>query len=138
MSKERVIAHFMVRDVIETKAWQPVIYIRQQMLKIAFSYLPVHRNSNWHLVSDASLVQYLRAKKSGRDSLMRETLEEAVSKGNLQLIVAKKVTADANIDDILKDISGEPVLGVDTCLDGMYLVTIHLPAFSYLLNDNGH
>src|SRR3546814_7072823 len=91
---------------------QPVSYIRQQVLKNAFSYLPVHRNSNWHLVSDASLVQYLRAKKSGRDSLMRETLEEAVSKGHLQLIVAKKVTADANIDDLLKDLSGEPVLEI--------------------------
>src|SRR3546814_212714 len=114
----------MVRDVIEAKAWQPVSYIRQQMLKNAFSYLPVHRNSNWHLVSDASLVQYLRAKKSGRDSLMRETLEEAVSKGHLQLIVAKKVTADANIDDLLKDLSGEPVLVVDSIIDDRLLGVI--------------
>ena len=38
MSEFSKVSQFMVRDVIEAKPWQPVSYVRQQMLKHSFSY----------------------------------------------------------------------------------------------------
>ncbi len=37
MSDAPKISQFMVRDVVEAKMWHPVSYVRQQMLKYAFS-----------------------------------------------------------------------------------------------------
>ncbi len=38
MTDASKISEFMVRDVVETKPWHPISYVRLQMLKIAFSY----------------------------------------------------------------------------------------------------
>ena len=63
MTDASKISEFMVRDVVETKPWHPISYVRQQMLKIAFSYLPILHQRRWHLIVDASVARYLwRAK----------------------------------------------------------------------------
>ena len=41
MSKSSEVSQFMVRDVVEAKPWHPISYVRQQILKHGFSYLPI-------------------------------------------------------------------------------------------------
>lgn len=113
MAGEEVVAQYMVRDVTEAITWQPLSYIRQKMLKYAFSYLPVYHDSAWHLVSDAGLAQYLRVAKAVRDARMSETLGAAVSKGRLHLTEARTVTPGAKIGDLIEELTSEPILVVD-------------------------
>ena len=60
MSELSKVSQFMVRDVVEAKPWQPVSFVRQQMLKHSFSYIPVRHKDTWKLISEHSVAQYLR------------------------------------------------------------------------------
>src|SRR3546814_6236082 len=61
MSDAACVSQFMVREVIQAELWQPISYVRQQMLKHAFSYVPIGYNDEWWLVPDCLLVRHLRA-----------------------------------------------------------------------------
>src|SRR3546814_18650900 len=61
MSDAACVSQFMVREVIQAELWQPISYVRQQMLKHAFSYVPIGYNDAWWLVPYCLLVRYLRA-----------------------------------------------------------------------------
>ena len=50
------VAEFMVRDPLCCSLWQPLSFIRQQMLANDFSFLPVQiKNGEWRLLADRSL-----------------------------------------------------------------------------------
>lgn len=56
---QAVVSDFMVRNLIYAELWQPVSYIRQQMLVNSFSFLPVNNEGKWFLISDLDVVKYL-------------------------------------------------------------------------------
>ncbi len=76
MSQATKIGDFMVRDPACAQLWQPLSFIRQQMLANSFSYLPVLWKDKWHLISDQKLALYLR--KGNRNERLAETLQRAV------------------------------------------------------------
>src|SRR6266481_4892831 len=93
MSELHQVSDFMVRNPVCAFMWQPLSFIRQTMLVNSFTYLPIPaetgEKTNWQLISDFRLAQYLR--KNGRVSKDRliERLQEAVKSGQMELVQAK-------------------------------------------------
>lgn len=120
MSGFSQVSQFMVRDVVEAKPWQPVSYVRQQMLKHSFSYLPIRHEETWKLIPEYSVAKYLRGcSPKEREIRLVTTIEDAIkeSKGNdrLRVLSAKTVCQEKKIDgsDILKCVGTKPILVVD-------------------------
>ena len=123
MSEFSKVSQFMVRDVVEAKLWQPVSYVRQQILKHSFSYLPVwfEGENKWKLISEYSVAQYLRGapNKTQRRKRLVTTIEHAIKENNgndrLRVLPAKTVCPEKKIhdNDILKCVGAKPILVVD-------------------------
>ena len=118
ISKCPKVSQFMVRDVVEAKPWQPVSYVRQQMLKHGFSYLPVwfKDEKKWKLISEYAVARYLLRgcpdnKRNGRLSM---TIEKAVKEGDdrMRLLSVKTICQEKKISDIMKcnGMGTEPIL----------------------------
>ncbi len=121
ISKCPKVSQFMIRDVVEAKPWHPVSYVRQQMLKHGFSYLPVwfKNESEWKLISEYSVARYLLrgCPDNKRNDRLAMTIEKAVKEGNdrLHLLPAKTVCQEEKINDIMKckGIDAKPILVVN-------------------------
>jgi hypothetical protein len=72
------IGDYMVRGPVCASLWQPISFIRQQMLIESFSYLPLWKEEKWHLISDGAVAIYLL---TDRKSRLADTVEEAINKG---------------------------------------------------------
>lgn len=77
------VCDFMVTNPVCAELWQPLSFIRQNMLVNSFSYLPVKDEAgHWKIVSDCVLADYFRRTPSEQRSRLSETLLEAVRKKN--------------------------------------------------------
>ena len=124
LANGETVSQFMVRDVIEAKEWQPISYVRQQMLTHAFSYLPLfyEQEGCWCFVAEGSIARYLRSEsEEGRKKKLAKTLGAAVSSTQLQLQDAVTVTPDRSLSSIIEKIDGPPILIVDPERKGMLL-----------------
>jgi hypothetical protein len=101
---------YMVREPICAALWQPLSFVRQQMLANSFTYLPVWNSSRWMLVSDYHVAQYLR--KGDRKKRLAERLQDAIDKG-LTLEVASTCFDDDTVSDVLEKSEGKPVLVIE-------------------------
>ena len=83
MSNANTVGEFMVRDPICASLWQPISFIRQQMLKYSFTYLPLSPGTEdqqrWLLVSDFRIANYLR--RGDRKARLAMTLVSGVISG---------------------------------------------------------
>ena len=95
--------------------WHPVSYVRQQMLKYAFSYLPVRMESSWWLIPEYSVARYLRGAPSQKDRKRRlaTPVGDAVAAKELHLLEVNTANPKTLIDDILQRIDERPILVVD-------------------------
>lgn len=111
MSEANKVCHFMVRDVVCAEEWQPLSFIRQNMLTNSFSYLPVCVDGKWKIISDYAIASYLRSVNSEeRKERLAKRLSESV-KDDLE----KAETCDENTDvsailDKLRKNTGKPIL----------------------------
>ncbi len=114
-SKARKITDFMVRDPVCAFPWQPVSFVRQQMLTNSFSYLPIQweteQGAGWKLVSDFHLASYLRVPDDLRGKKRKErlakTVREAVSTGELVLEEAASCSSSMTVEEVLPLFSGD-------------------------------
>jgi predicted transcriptional regulator len=115
MSNIATVSQFMVRDVVEAKPWQPVSYVRQQMLAHAYSFLPIWYQNVWRLIPDYTIARYLRSTTaSPRSRRLGKTVSNAVEEKMLELITANIVSPDARVDKILHRITEQPLLVIDS------------------------
>ena len=114
MSNASTVGEFMVREPICASFWQPLSFIRQQMLKNSYSYLPLMQENNgqprWMLVSDYHVAHYLR--QGDRKARLAKTLIAARAEG-LMLEPAKTCFADTSVVEALKMSEGKPVIIID-------------------------
>jgi len=111
MNRATTVGDFMVRNPVCAQMWQPISFIRQQMLANSFSYLPVlKQDDRWYFVSDLRIAQYLRAKASERNERLAQSLSDAATHNNALLNEAKCYPAETAIDEILPDFSAVPIL----------------------------
>jgi predicted transcriptional regulator len=76
-----IVSDFMVRDPVCAELWQPVSFIRQQMLANSYSYMPVLGDDKiWRTVSDVSIARFLGLDRDGtnRKSRLATTLQDAL------------------------------------------------------------
>ena len=116
MSEFSKVSQFMVRDVVEAKPWYPISYVRQQMLKHGFSYLPIwfENEKKWKLISDYSVAKYLRGRSNKeRDKRLATKIEDAVKTPDLCVLKAEIACVEAPISEVLKRMNERPLLVVN-------------------------
>lgn len=92
MTSLATVSEFMVRNPVSAALWQPLSFVRQQMLANSFSFMPVRsRGGVWSLVSDAELARYLRANSGLRKQRLTESLDSATSAGDIPLSPAQTI-----------------------------------------------
>ncbi|MCL0078910.1 hypothetical protein M1O54_03390 [Dehalococcoidia bacterium] len=110
MSNQNTAGDYMVREPVCASLWQPLSFIRQEMLVNSFTYLPVWSSRHWLLISDYHVAQYLR--KGDRKARLAKTLEDAVDEG-LILEQVSTCVADSPINEVLEKSKGKPVLVIE-------------------------
>jgi hypothetical protein len=114
MSECHQVSDFMVRNPVCAFAWQPLSFIRQTMLANSFSYLPVplkkDGKTDWRLISDFRLAQYLRKNGKVEKSGLIQRLQEAVKSGDIELHSAKTCGPRDRIEVLLRTSDGLPTL----------------------------
>jgi hypothetical protein len=106
----QVLADFMVPNPVCAKLWQPVRFIRQQMLANSFTFIPVlNENDQWSLISDFSVASFIRTPHPGdRRGALSMSLSIARSSG-LEFITATCRPADFHIH-ALGPLDSKPIL----------------------------
>jgi hypothetical protein len=118
MSDANSAAEFMVRDPVSAALWQPISFIRQQMLKNSFTYLPLWAEYKgvlgWWLVSDYHIAQYLRKalSKEDRKARLATRIQDAMDK-ELKPDTVEICFIDTGVQEILEKCQAKPVLVVD-------------------------
>jgi hypothetical protein len=104
------VSDFMVRNPVCAEMWQPLSFIRQQMLANSFSYLPVNNNGTWELVEDTEIVLFLRKQNTNRNQQLAMTLEDACNNGLKISANPPIVPANEDVVNILGKLNGRPLL----------------------------
>ena len=99
----------MVRNPVCAELWQPISFIRQQMLANSFSFLPVKRAAgDWCLISDLDIATYL-----GPDALKRKPrLAQTLNAAKIPLQLTKPCAIDTPLEEALRRLGkdGKPLL----------------------------
>lgn len=116
MCKANTAGEFMVREPVCASFWQPMSFVRQQMLKNSYTYLPLLSTNEgqprWLLVSDYHVAYYLR--HDDRKTRLAKKLGDAIKeKEGLVLEQANTCFADTIIVETLEISKGKPVLVID-------------------------
>lgn len=98
-----VVSDYMVRNPICAELWQPISFIRQQMLANSFSFLPVNTAQGWRLISDAQIATYLGTVTSTRKERFARNLGES----GVTLQLAKLCAEDTPLDKALRILDGD-------------------------------
>jgi predicted transcriptional regulator len=104
-----VVTDFMVRNPVYVEPWQPIGFIRQQMLANSFSFLPVSGSGGgWQVVSELEIASFLRQETGSKPRIKRlaSTLEEA----SVKLKPAKFVNAETGLNEVLGLLGDDPIL----------------------------
>jgi hypothetical protein len=119
MDEASKVSDFMVREPICAYIWQPLSFIRQQLLLNSFSYLPVYietgKESGWQLIADYAVAQYLRSasSKTERKKRLAEPIGKAWELGKINFQKADLCSADALVSNILRDLTIRPILVIN-------------------------
>jgi len=106
------VGDYMVRNPVCASLWQPISFIRQQMLENSYSYLPfLNSSKEWKSVSDYSIARYLRSatSKTERKKRLAKSLKKAIS-DDLETYETEPCFADETIETVLGSFDGKPFL----------------------------
>lgn len=130
------ISQYMVKSPITLERWQPVAYARQLMLLHSISYLPLKKeNGDWVLLSETSLVRYLRSSEPNQDQTAVETPAKRLGNKigdatNLVLIPATLLTPDQSVADFLQTLPADNATKLWLVVDNLqdrHLVGVFMP-----------
>lgn len=105
------VSDFMVGAPVIVQRWHPVSLLRHKMLENSFTYVPIapiDDGSEWLIVSDAQLFQYLHRVES-RSNALGQTLANALDQG-LGSEIATFVDATSTISGASNLIGERPLL----------------------------
>ncbi|MCB9433341.1 MAG: hypothetical protein H6668_15300 [Ardenticatenaceae bacterium] len=116
MFESNRVSDFMVRDPVQAFEWQPLSFVRQQMLVNSFSFLPMflQEDSTWYLLSDYSLAQYLREpSKTERKKRLAITVGSSIQSKAIKIDKATCIIAKTAINEAMEQFDGKPILVVE-------------------------
>jgi len=97
------VGDYMVRNPTYAEFWQPISFIRQQMLANSFSFLPVRGAGDWCLISDLQIATYLGTDVSAR----RQRLAQNLNAARIPLQQAKFCQVDTPLEEALRMLDNE-------------------------------
>ena len=110
----RVASDLMVRNPLIAELWHNVATVRRNMLTNSFSSIPIRVDTEWKLISDRSIVDYLQGALSTQSRLrLGASVESVIQDGTLAIENAQTVAVDTPIDEVKKNLSHLPVLILD-------------------------
>jgi CBS domain-containing protein len=123
MSNASIVSQFMVREVVEAQLWHPLSYVRQQMLKHAFSHIPIRVDGQWFLIPEWSIARHLRSapSRTKRKESLLESVSDVMKSGKLTFSKAETVSPATKISDAVELIEERPLLVVDSNHDNALL-----------------
>ena len=105
---------FMVANPVCAELWQPLSFIRQNMLLNSFSYLPVKVTENgndcWRVVSDRVLAAYIREVPDIERDRLAQTLLEAWQNKQIELEEVKSLDGKKPIAEAIRILNHLPIL----------------------------
>lgn len=110
-----IVADFMVRNPACGEPWQPLAFLRQQMLANSYSYLPVLMNDGrWCVVSDIAIAAFLGAERTGKERAKRlaMTLKDALElpEKALSALLVEPIDEDMSLNQALAHLRRWPIL----------------------------
>jgi len=106
MDGSNKVSDFMIRDVVIAHEWQPISFIRQQMLINSYSYLPLQRQKNvtpkWYLISDYNLASCIPSERDKKKQRYLQTIKDALENGDLEIEEADSCEADTTVEKARK------------------------------------
>ncbi len=99
------VSDYMVRNPICAELWQPISFIRQQMLTNSFTYLPLKKEGKWFLVSDFEIAKFLQGQS--RKECLATPLEKAKE---IELLPVELCSGKKPISEVLPDFGRTPIL----------------------------
>ena len=112
MSDMKLASQYMVRDVVCGQLWQPISFVRQQMLAYSYSYLPFLDDGQWKLVSEAGVAKFLGRDYSERRTRLAKSLGQALEDG-LRRIPAPTAFPGERIGEVFERLESSPFVVVD-------------------------
>jgi CBS domain-containing protein len=119
MPEARLVSHYMVRNPLCALPWQPVSFVRQQMLEYSYSYLPIRMSKmgsgdggefEWKILSDRNVAFYVQDVLSdGRKARLVKSVKEAID-GGLIAVCAVTCKPDELVSKISRDVHEHGVL----------------------------
>ena len=109
------VSDYMVREPVCAFPWQPISFVRWQILTNSFTYLPIaierDGKTEWYLIADYNIAEYLRSDPKQRNKRLATTVEEAINSGKLKRDEPKCCCSDTSIEKALQISNhGKPVL----------------------------
>ena len=106
----KLVGDFMVREPVCALLWQPLSYVRQQMLVSSFSCLPLRRaDGKWCLISDVNAAKYLGRNYEERKRRLAQTVKAAIEDG-LGVDEVTLIHANDPVDEVLSPSASSPAL----------------------------
>jgi CBS domain-containing protein len=110
-----IVTDFLVLNPVCGEPWQPIAFLRQQMLASSYSYLPVMgTNEQWQIVSDVAIAIFLGSDRQGatRRNRLAMSLEEALALADrpITLIRPEFVDESTSVDQALDLLKKSPIL----------------------------
>ena len=102
------VSDFMVRNPVCAEMWQPISYVRQQMLVNSYSYLPVKNEDVWYLLSDLDVATYLLNAATPKER--KEQLAKPLGETSIVHHVAQLISSDMLISEAITKCTEVPLL----------------------------
>jgi hypothetical protein len=120
-----IVADYMVKAPVCAYFWQPLSFVRQQMLANSFSHLPIREDSDWYLLSDAAVALVLRGAQGVNERNRRLAASVAIAKRiyGLHLIQARTVRPTTLVIEVLSGGTESPALVTDESGELLGIVT---------------
>jgi CBS domain-containing protein len=119
MMEKNKIRDFMVHDPMVALSWQPISFVREQMLTNGYSFIPIQllrkSRSYWGLISEYAIAKYLRHDQDEKERKRRltATVDQAIKSEGLEIAEAEVCSPTDSIYDVLRRLNNMPILVID-------------------------
>ena len=114
MDGSNKVSDFMVRNVLVAHEWQPISFIRQEMLVNSYSYIPLQRQENgrpkWYLISDYHVARCIPSDRQEKKERYLQTIGSVLISGDLVIEEAHLCEAETTVEKARTMLNNKPLL----------------------------
>jgi predicted transcriptional regulator len=114
MDGSNKVSDFMIRNVVVAQEWQPISFVRQEMLVNSYSYIPLLRQENgvpkWYLISDYNVARCIPSDRGAKKDRYLQTIKDALGSRDLVIEEANLCEGDTTVEKARKMLNNKPLL----------------------------